>query len=976
MSALKKTGPSEEETPVKNLSMEIQEEIIWFNRNNRLNQWVIQHPPSITTRGMTYVGKYRKPEPIEIDEWSELDHAYNKQILKWNIDMTQENTMPIWIAKATKLFDNKRPSIPQKAILKQMARLAITPIELVPGLTSTGTTDQLPLSVISLAWIGTNTILGAIEPDIKPTCYEGQTKPITILGQEILENPRYQNTQPFEKDSILIQGPQGAHDICQWAITAGLGTNNSTMKWETSLHNIWNTAERSENQERLQITALRLILTTPDLLPGWNGSSLYQNNITLLWSASNNLYGSIWSANHDSTVTEEGTARSNMVEDEHPTDPTQEDLAYEEAEILIDSIMDEGSNDHTQDPATPTRPLKSPNKEDESPSKRAKTGTPVDSNTNQANTGKTVHNPYRKPAPKKTTNNFGNIASSKVSTGTRRKKPTSLKTFLRVQLPTLVENVQQWSQVTVETIELLHEVWKALCEVDSQNSTIEPWNEGPNSRTKPLRLESTMPTGKLKIDKKYVEQLKISWAASNTATELRFILGHKKPIQLYLTNKEVGKKLADFEVEVFVDRIQSEKRAIAGYLAGPIISDRTAELISDLLTENITFKNNKITQIEIYEDTITINHGNNKTKKVVKRSKAMHILVRDEDKALARSCFSTLFPSRPRGDYPLGIQYRFVPNTADTDFAISKTARKIAQRLMTKQANFLDNCINREHRHFKNLFVIHETMPDITLIKVLMALKSKRFPERQLFLCIEQEIEDGPVYFQYSAELVDEVDGIIPVIPLYLEGNFGSSITKWMKPSSAIGTEGYEYDKTSNRVVPNRNNILSDLNKDWDQRINRYEYDDDSLSDNDSDDEMGGFAIEFGNLDFDNNNRKSNLNDETRSLGTMNMQLAGDFVQDDDDDSDQSQGRKMYGQRQGEGQGPATHFMNQQMVTPTPAEWNTKLPEPPPIENTIREEDKQTFLRLLRNKDFMSAFDATPKNNTAPSKQDGGGDET
>ena len=91
--------------------------------------------------------------------------------------------------------------------------------------------------------------------------------------------------------------------------------------------------------------------------------------------------------------------------------------------------------------------------------------------------------------------------------------------------------------------------------------------------------------------------MKISWASSNTATELRFILGHKKPIQAYLTNKEVEKKLADFEAEVFVDRIQSEKRAITGYLAGPIINDRTAEIISDLLKENITFKNNKISQI-------------------------------------------------------------------------------------------------------------------------------------------------------------------------------------------------------------------------------------------------------------------------------------------------------------------------------------------------------------------------------------------
>ena len=37
--------------------------------------------------------------------------------------------------------------------------------------------------------------------------------------------------------------------------------------------------------------------------------------------------------------------------------------------------------------------------------------------------------------------------------------------------------------------------------------------------------------------------------------------------------------------------------------------------------------------------------------------------------------------------------------------------------------------------------------------------------------------------------------------------------------------------------------ILSNLNEDWNQRINKYEYDDDSLSDDESDDSMGGFAI-------------------------------------------------------------------------------------------------------------------------------------
>ena len=69
-------------------------------------------------------------------------------------------------------------------------------------------------------------------------------------------------------------------------------------------------------------------------------------------------------------------------------------------------------------------------------------------------------------------------------------------------------------------------------------------------------------------------------------------------------------------------------------MAGPIINERTAEIIADILIENKIFKANKITQVEIYEETITINQGNSKTKKATKRSKAMHIMVPDDAKAI------------------------------------------------------------------------------------------------------------------------------------------------------------------------------------------------------------------------------------------------------------------------------------------------------------------------------------------------------
>ena len=87
----------------------------------------------------------------------------------------------------------------------------------------------------------------------------------------------------------------------------------------------------------------------------------------------------------------------------------------------------------------------------------------------------------------------------------------------------------------------------------------------------------------------------------------------------------------DLNIEIFVDRIQGELRAVAGYLAGPIIRERSAELIADILQSSPVFKANKISQLEIYEDLITIRQG--PYKRQIKRTRAMHVQVRDEENA-------------------------------------------------------------------------------------------------------------------------------------------------------------------------------------------------------------------------------------------------------------------------------------------------------------------------------------------------------
>ena len=182
-------------------------------------------------------------------------------------------------------------------------------------------------------------------------------------------------------------------------------------------------------------------------------------------------------------------------------------------------------------------------------------------------------------------------------------------------MPIQVETVQQWNAATSSAVTTIRAIWKILLQIDPNNSAILTWNiHKSNNRLKPLRIDSSFPSSKNKIHEKFVEDFKLSWSYSNLPTEMRIILGHKKEIESYMDNKNACKKLEDMEYEVFVDRIQSERRCIAGYLAGPLLLEITADELADTLIKSKIFLVNKIDQIEIVEKEINIFQGNSKKK--------------------------------------------------------------------------------------------------------------------------------------------------------------------------------------------------------------------------------------------------------------------------------------------------------------------------------------------------------------------------
>jgi hypothetical protein len=429
-----------------------------------------------------------------------------------------------------------------------------------------------------------------------------------------------------------------------------------------------------------------------------------------------------------------------------------------------------------------------------------------------------------------------------------------------------VSDISEYFAQMQASIKALHDSWKALISVDSSHATVEPWTT--EIKIPPLGSSSTFPTSKARLKGKYLPELKLSWSSWTEPTALRFIIGHTKPISEYLDNQSLICKLDLLEVVLTKEKIQSSKRAVVGYLAGPLTTGDSAHDLANILQVKSIFALNKVNEVEIREDFISTQRG--KAKKGVHKVRGMHVTVAESVKTAARSCLGRQYLSTPRPDYPLGIQYRF-PNTADPDFAVPPRTRVIAEKLRFKQASFLDNLQERFSPHFNNLHSSLDSNPNVVLSKVLMSsMKSKRFPSRHLFVSVEQPYDGAKVKLQYTSELVAEADALIPVLPLALKGIYGEEADKWFKFSARIGEEGFSFDKKNNQIIPTGNNAFDDLDQRWDQHAEGFKEEDLWMEEDDGeDDKFGGFAIYLGVIDLEaRDGRVTILNDASASVGT------------------------------------------------------------------------------------------------------------
>ena len=238
---------------------------------------------------------------------------------------------------------------------------------------------------------------------------------------------------------------------------------------------------------------------------------------------------------------------------------------------------------------------------------------------------------------------------------------------------------------------------------------------------------------------------------------------------------------------------------------------------------------------------------------------AIHFFVRSRDTAKARKVLNAIYPSKPRKDYPGGVQWRFVTNVADPYFPKTPKSMKKAERLRAKQEQFNREIDSVSTQNIKNLHHCLEVAPYVTLAQVLMNWRSAKDPEKRLYLHVEQTYEETKLF--YHSSVAEEASQLAPFLPIILEQEYGPRAWNWFDDRAKDYLGGYEYDLDQHKIIMRDEDINEDVDNNWDQSVG----DNVDLGDlTDEDDDEDGLVIDIGLIVLDaKNNRQRILDDES-----------------------------------------------------------------------------------------------------------------
>ena len=607
---------------------------------------------------------------------------------------------------------------------------------------------------------------------------------------------------------------------------------HDVSKWKEILTDavMLSTKDRSDLQQELMELSFVMVNTPMELLLDWDGEGVTPNIHAAFWKASVEMWGPHWEDRRPTAISP-------------PSKKVRAGQTPPRVSILKNSL------------------------DTQKPSKVVFTD---DSTLADMPNGGNFHFRERE-APSK-------IIQAIKKTVQRKQKIPPNKTFLQLMIPVTIDDFSQYGEGAKSAIQAIQNVWRALLAVDPEGNRILDFYDPTSSNSDsgpPLSHRSELPSRRSVFEKHYLEKFKVTFSSSNKPySTFTFVLGHSHyNVKKILEHTIVQQSLESLQGFMEVDRMQCSSRYYIGNLFGPVPGEQTLRDIEDAIKDRPEYVNSNITDLRLVVERHKL------TKNVTQNTPQVsniHVYVNKEKAAEAHHLLRKTFPSKPkpRASYPEGIQYRFAPEIISGQSIVTKRKRSIIANLITKQLGFNKNNRIWEYEYLKNMHKPHPNFPNITLYKILLAMRSKNNENIYLFNLVEQDFANDVAKFHYDVSLETELAEVLPALPLIIQGHFGEAIAKqWFTDNAWLPVSDYKFEYLDDndhaqgaRVYPTTTDDLAGLDDNW------YQDTDGLLEDIADEDE--GFII--ANLDLAKLDQQSRsiLNDDGNSCATNGKSFA------------------------------------------------------------------------------------------------------
>jgi hypothetical protein len=328
--------------------------------------------------------------------------------------------------------------------------------------------------------------------------------------------------------------------------------------------------------------------------------------------------------------------------------------------------------------------------------------------------------------------------------------------FLKIRMAILKSDDQLGQEE--EFLTIMQETLTKLWTLDP-NLVIFPWRKGLEG-SKPIQKGKAFPSNRDTFadftEKVFLKRGKNVW--------IRPHVEHNKQITA-LKEYRMLDHFQQKDMLVYKDNLQVKSTAKAGWLLGShptVLNARNLEDSLALLPEMSGLP------VEIRMDWISLDKGD--TLKI----KATHILCAWESTLLCRRALNKIY-GKKMGRYLLGRNMRFVPNIADKRFITTEASRKKVEMSVKKQRLWITHVSSAVSYIILDLDYYDSTIGN-TFRQALLQMRSKRSPDRNLFAAVDTLWNGTFISFLFKKDLEEEVNGILPGLPLVLQHKMGANV--------------------------------------------------------------------------------------------------------------------------------------------------------------------------------------------------------